>query len=304
MFESISLKGLGKSARFGYAAKLPFFAKKKELEFKPGLNILFGPNGCGKSTVLRILSDTMFATQGGTSVVTSSALRDAVDLIGRSEPADEIGLSVAHDGQPVVFCDPRNSVGLADGAFDDDFMDLGLRNLFAQKEASHGQLSAHRIDKTLAVLTGKEKAPSAVEWRVSRKNVNTHWAAAFDIVEARMKASIERGQPTIILDEPEANFSLLWQSRLWDLISSPEVTRDYQVIVATHSVFALGIPDANYIDFEPGYVEKSTHALQLKALTLGTTRVKTGRTSSAQPQTSNSPKCARPSRKSAATAPK
>lgn len=299
MFESISLTGLGKSVRFGYAAKLPFFAKKKKLEFKPGLNILFGPNGCGKSTVLRILSDTMFATQGGTSVVTSSALRETADTWGRSGPTDAIGLAVAHDGQPVVFCDPRNTVGLMGGAFDDDFMDLGLRNLFAQKKTSHGQLSAHRIDTALAVLTGKEKAPAAVEWRVNRKNANSHWTAALDIVEARMKASIERGQPTIILDEPEANFSLLWQSRLWDLISSQAVTRDFQVIVATHSVFALGFPDANYIDFEPGYVEKATNAMQLKALTLGITGVKTGRTSSAEPHTSNAPKSARRSRKGA-----
>lgn len=299
MFESISLTGLAKSARFGYAAKLPFFMKKKKLDFKPGLNILFGPNGCGKSTVLRILSDTMFATQGGVSVVTSSALRDAVNMIGRSEPADEIGLSVAHDGQPVVFCDPRNSVGLVHGAFDDDFMDLGLHNLFAQKEASHGQLSAHRIDKALAVLVGKEKAPTDVDWRVSRKNVNSHWASALDIVERRMKASIERGQLTVILDEPEANFSLLWQSRLWDVLSSPEVTHRFQVIVATHSVFALGFPDANYIDFEPGYIEKATSAMQLKVLSLGTTGVKTGRTSSAEPQTSNTPKSARRSRKGA-----
>lgn len=304
MFESISLKGLGKSARFGYAAKLPFFSKKRKIEFKPGLNILFGPNGCGKSTVLRILSDTMFATQGGTSVVTSNALQESVDKWSRSGLNDAIGLEVAHDGQPVVFCDPRNTVGLAGGSFDDDFLGLGLRNLLAQKKGSHGQLSAHRIDSALAILMGDAKMPAAVEWRVSRKNTNSHWASALAIAESRMKASIARGQPTLILDEPEANFSLLWQSRIWDLISSPAVIRDFQVIVATHSVFALGFANANYIDFEPGYLEQATNALQLKALTLGITGVKTGRTASAEPQTSNTPKGARRSPKRAESAKK
>src|SRR4051812_30455560 len=53
----------------GYAQALPDVGDKA-FEFKPGLNILFGPNGCGKSSLLNILgaySGINYDTGGWTS---------------------------------------------------------------------------------------------------------------------------------------------------------------------------------------------------------------------------------------------
>lgn len=271
MYASIDFKSLKGSPLFGYAADVPFFQKRKTLAFKPGLNILFGPNGCGKSTVLNILGQTMCATQGGLSSVTEDVVYRTVDMLGalphpktraRRAMSDKIGLSVAHDGQPVLFCDPRQTVGLSGGAFDDDFFKEGVVEATGHNGASHGQRSLARANAVLGVLAGKLQFPTEVNRRITKKSVNSVWGTALDVVDARMQPSIERGQQTILLDEPEANLSLLMQAELWRLLAHPDVAENFQVIVASHSPFALGISHAHYIEFQPEYVDKTLGALR------------------------------------------
>lgn len=270
MFESIHFKGLAQSALFGYAKDVPFFKDRKELAFKPGLNILFGPNGCGKSTVLNILAQSLAAAQGGVSTVTQDHVSNTVDMYAalrqrdgsKGAMKDKIGLLVRHDGQPVVYSDPRKAVGVTGGSFDDDFMERGIAEAMGSARRSHGQLSLSRSDTALAVLLGKAAHPQTIVSKLNKKTVNDQWVKALELVETRLGASVERGQPSVLLDEPEANFSLVWQSRLWSLLSQADVAQKHQVIVASHSPFALGIAHANYIEFEPGYLEEALAALK------------------------------------------
>lgn len=269
MFERISFSGLKNSSRFGYAAAKPFFKGRRQLAFKPGLNILFGPNGSCKSTVLRMLAGTMCAEQGGLSAVTEASIRANVDMLAgisrkhKAPPKHLIGLKVDHDGQPVVFIDPRERVGLTGGAFDADFFEQGLAEKLQLSRQSHGEATLVRATPALALLTGKAQFPAQVLQKFDR-NVNDVWAEALAIIDAAMAPTIARGQPTILLDEPEANYSLVWQSRLWELLSSVAVANKFQVIVASHSPYALGIKHAHYIDFEEGYRTEAERGLRAR----------------------------------------
>lgn len=264
MFKSISLSGLKDSKAFGYAAEVPYFKGRRKVTFKPGLNILFGPNGCGKSTILQILGRTMCATQGGISTLTESAIQDGVDMfagIGKGKSmTSRVGLKVEHDGQPVVFCDPRAAVGLIGGAFDDDFFSAGVREVTERR--SHGQRALSRSNGALAVLLGHVPFPTEVAARVNRKHVNDMWQRALDVLEAQMAPTIDKGQGSVLLDEPEANFSLVWQARLWARLAQAEVAKNFQLIVASHSPFALGIAHANYIDLVAGFRQECEDALR------------------------------------------
>jgi len=260
MFASISFTGLKSSAAFGYAAAVPFFSGRKKLAFKPGLNILFGPNGCGKSTVIKMLARTMCAEQGGFSCITQGAISENVDMFDKRS-THKVGLKIAHDGQPVVYCDPRSRIGLMGGSLDEDFVQQGLAECIVLPKRSQGQAVLSRVSGALNILAGEAPFPAAVEAQVDRKYVNDVWGRALGTVEKAMAASIDKGQPTILLDEPEANFSLVWQSRLWRRLASSEAAQRCQIIVASHSAFALGIEHANYIDFEPGFREEVEGAL-------------------------------------------
>lgn len=265
MFASISLKNLDKSKMFSYAAELPFFKDRKSIDFKPGLNILFGGNGSGKSTVLRILAETMCAYQGGMSVVTENVLRETIDSPFKGTPTDAIGLSVKHDGQPVVHSDPRKLVGLVGGSFDDDFMHHGLQESMNSKRASHGQNVLRRGSLGILVIQGQQEFPKEIIRKVTAKGVNDHFAQRLAIVEKRMVGKIPKGQPSLLLDEPEVSFSIDWQHKLWSHFHKAAKDNKLQLIIATHSVFALGIPEANYIEVEQGSIVNATAAFLAKA---------------------------------------
>jgi predicted ATPase len=252
MFAHIDFKNLAQSENFGYAASVPFFKKKKQLAFKPGLNILYGPNGCGKTTVLKMLGDTLCATQGGASTVTERVIHQEIDMgFGNRVMRDKIGLTVAHDGQPVVFCDPRNAGGMVSGQLDNDFFKQGVREITTR--ASHGEKSMHRGNAVFGLLDGKLPFPSAIARHIVSNQVNEVWQEALAVLDKRFVPSVTVGQPTVLLDEPEANFSIDWQVKLWKLLGDPKVAERFQIIVATHSVFALGLAHAHYIDFHKGY---------------------------------------------------
>lgn len=269
MFSHIDLKGLASSTQFGYAAGVPFFKDKKKIAFKPGLNILVGPNGSGKSTVLRMLAESTCSFQGGVSAITENAISQGVDMMaglrlngGAGKHKDKLGLKVHHDGQPVVFSDPRQAVGLDSGAFDDDFFEQGLAEVTAGRRKSHGQLALSRTSMALSVLEDKKRFPKEVLYKVKKANVNSVWVAAIEVLEKRLEASIEKGQSSVLLDEPEANFSLVWQARLWKRLGAKALANDFQIIVATHSAFALGIAHANYIDVVPGFRQEAEAVLR------------------------------------------
>lgn len=251
MISEIDFSDLPKSKVFAYAKELDFFKTHTKVEFEPGLNILFGPNGCGKSTILRMAALTLAAEQGGVSTITSTWLSDIFDFGGECKLD---GIQVSHDGQPLMYGNPRNAVGLFGGgaAFDDDFFSEGLANI--QSKASTGLTTMNRLNRMLAVALGKAPFPAKVDERV---NGSTRHKAAM----ALLKASIPVGQQTLIFDEPESGLGIPVQGNLFGVLHKAAKENGFQLIVATHSAFALGLPGCNYIEMSPGYIANSQNAI-------------------------------------------
>lgn len=145
MINSLSVKkGKVTSRKYEWAQSVPFLQENKIVEFSPGLNILFGPNGSGKSTVAGLCAFLMAAEQSGSSAVTDTWLDDLMGFgFGNEKPV--VPATLSHDGQPVLYVDPRKSVGLScSGAFDDDFFSRGIGSMM-QSRQSTGQSSASKI---------------------------------------------------------------------------------------------------------------------------------------------------------------
>lgn len=247
---------------FKYVEKLEFFKEQKELEFKPGLNILFGKNGSGKSSVLKVLAQKLFALQGGISALTLYAVRES-----RFDIGDE-GLSLApyvvsHDGTSIVFIDTRATPGIIGGQFDDDFFEEGVRNAMLKKNST-GEATLSRLNTfvgvCLALIRGQEVDIEAVyPAEVQNDLVGQHFR---DKWVSMIAPTIARGQRTVLIDEPESGLSLVLQKRLWTIFQHEKVTEKFQIVVATHSVFALNVKNAHFIEMSSGYINESKEALK------------------------------------------
>ena len=218
---------------------------RQEIEFGPGLNILFGKNGSGKSTVLTTIAKLLCCYDGDQQLVGQHTSHDLHDGHGDGKTL-KLGVEPIHDGSPIIHFDPSQKVGLIGGGFDWDFGDAGLRNTMFKGSA--GQTCMMRMNQALAIAFGKVEWPE-VTWKGTRAEFSPLLATFF-------KGDGNRVRPTLLMDEPSSNLDLRTEILLFKALQRI-ADSGVQVIVATHSVFALHMAGAKYIDTTPGY---STHA--------------------------------------------
>lgn len=233
---------------------------KTRIEFTPGLNILWGHNGSGKSTVLKLIARMLHCEQSGDQVVTDTSRHEIFH--GTRGEGSHLGAAIDHDGVPVMHFDPGHAVGLIGGmaGFDDEFLGMGIVNTLFKGSA--GETTVQRAKALFSRLLGHTGIPS-VTWQNGVPDlVRTPWNE-YDrkhleqdrwIVETLKGNREVQGEPrgTFLLDEPERSLSIPWQAGIWKRL--PLFAIDRQIIVATHSPFAIDVPGANYIEFSEGYL--------------------------------------------------
>lgn len=244
---------------FRYIQDLPHIYGKT-FEFKKGLNIIVGQNGSGKSTLLRMMALYLCAIQSGVSVITETWLRSILDF--DSNPVFSCDLK--HDGSPILFCDPRENIGVKGGVFDNDFFLEGVKTTI--NKGSTGEKTLERIGHSIGVILEKEKMPDSIENKLLNaiQGYNDVWLKKYKKAMELIQPNIKTGQKTILMDEPESFLSIPYEIGFWKRIIGEKKDRfeNLQLVVATHSPFAFDIPFANYIEMEDGYLEKCRNALE------------------------------------------
>jgi energy-coupling factor transporter ATP-binding protein EcfA2 len=243
-----------------WLADVAAFRQPRAFEFKPGLNILWGRNGSGKTTLTKVLARLFHCEQGNQPVVTEESLRELVGD-GSLKVADVRGsLSVVHDGQGVRHFDPGHAVGLIAGgaAFDWDFGGEGVANTMFRGSA--GQTTMFRFDRLINEVVAGE-VPE-VAWKFPRGWTGEDiWGQRVELAAHLLEGNAEKGQPTVLLDEPERSYDLNAQVGVWRFLRA--YSDQVQFIVASHSLFALKIPDANYVELSPRYLAGSEAVLEI-----------------------------------------
>jgi energy-coupling factor transporter ATP-binding protein EcfA2 len=222
--------------------KIEYLKKNPKVTFTPGLNILWGRNGAGKSTVLTAIAKLAHCRQGGISKVTETSVNDLIpDWMTNRKTAQNI--KIRWDGSPMIHIDPGHQIGVIGGSFDDDFFEGAFK--YAGK-GSAGQITMHRV----SILMKENLLPLDFDTFASR--VNDVWKEMILNCKALSEPSIPKGQDTILMDEPDKSVDLDTQAMFWKKVQ--EWSKDSQIIVATHSPFAI-LAKANFIDMSDGYLE-------------------------------------------------
>lgn len=235
----------------GYATKLANIGHNN-FTFTPGINVLFGPNGCGKSTILKTIAAYAAIKDTGWSRFSDplSLPNDAREFFPHNYAEFSPGnckAEVGWDGTPTLF-------NAGDIAADESwfFKNVGQvkDNMFSETEQllamankpSSGEYRAYQINKILNQI--KQGAPDIIMGDPQKH-----------IGEALYISSLPRnGKKTILFDEPERSLSLPKQLALFNALD--QFTDQYQLIISTHSPLILFKSNINVIDVEPGYAQE------------------------------------------------
>lgn len=232
--------------------------KNRLIEFSPGFNIVYAENGAGKSVLMKTLAAYCGIEKGGWSQISNPAKLASTKVSHfpfayRAYTPSNITADVAWDGTPTFYNDSemmsKNDFGwFFDNAklSEDGITDSAEQMDVMANKPSSGQYRIHKINKIMQVI----KAPPDLT-RIPDRIADPESAAA----EVNYILGLPRnGKMTLLFDEPEKALALPKQLELFDTLRT--LAKYFQVIIASHSPFTLFYPEANLIDYNPGYVDK------------------------------------------------
>lgn len=263
---------INKEKGLKYILDLPIFEKEKGVSFKKGLNVIFAPNGSGKTTIIEMLAKATHCREWGYSRVSRKSLQndDWLKNISIEERKErnmywssgmfsvEPFFEVKHDGQPVVFCDPRFIVG---GFGADDTLNFGYEYMSVHKDemmnvkGSTGKKNKHRMSLMNDVLNGDKTLDKIVIDNESRFDPSEFRSYTTEKVNYDfLTPSIEVSQKTLLIDEPESALDMKEKINWFASLEEKVEKQNLQVILITHSELALTFKNANFITLDNNYI--------------------------------------------------
>lgn len=244
----------------------------RKFEFSPDkINVLFGPNGCGKTTIIKAIaayamcgSDSQFdgftnlSSYSPTNMSLSFIFNDDEentqekyyeDLIKAIERRSGNQAKLGWDGYPVYYENFSNrrsySFGDLEGSLiESEFEELNY--IFGKNNVSAGQNTIWMINKLTAIAIKEIDISKFIdEVNEKIKKVNSTWGgcyqACIDYYNTYYKPGIENNNRlTILLDEMDKSLDIHNVARLYSEVL-PRLVEKYpiQIILVTHSPLIL-----------------------------------------------------------------
>lgn len=224
----------------------------RNLEFSP-LTILYGGNGCGKTTILNLIAEKL-GIKRGTKINKSSFMENYLQLC-RCDIYEEptvMKIITSDDVFSNIFL-TREKNEIIDRNREDAFEfsskcntpGVYIRDIMHEMVGDGNWID--NIDTLSKITSARGKSKSQFVRENVRKNIigKSNGETALDYFYTNIQ------EPGLyLLDEPENSLSAVYQRELAQYLFDSVRFFDAQLIIATHSPFMLSIPEANIYNLD------------------------------------------------------
>lgn len=236
--------------------------REREYNFTPGVNIIVGENGCGKTTLFKAVYNYMLANNGIYSSVPNKRLLFPKANILDTNPIPN-GMEIKADYKSRLY----RLISFQDTCANEKIFDhaANLEMFATLQHTSKGEECHHSFYKMMDIMFRVGKEYDFIQRLTDKKeqlsNNNDGFCDKF--IQYYKENQIPwNGKVTMMLDEPDNNLDIINLKHLYDVLTfeHPEI----QVIAIIHNVALIkklleaknnGIIGINFIEMTPDYLK-------------------------------------------------
>lgn len=263
MIKTITVKDNNK-APLSYISKLDSFANGKVYNFKPGINIIIGENGCGKTTLLKLISYYCLCYNSLYSKVPLDVFY-LHELFSHDfgEHSTELcdGVKVQCDYCGVVY-NYIASQEMPKESIMDNFKNFSL--YMNNIEASTGESIINSFDSLMnTAFSNKDIQFPIQELYKKSKQCNELWSKRLNNLinyykDNQLNITAEEFEYTFLIDEPDRNLDILNIETIYKILSHRK--DNTQLICVIHNpilIYKLSkLSYINFVEMSEGYLDK------------------------------------------------
>ena len=235
-----------------YAYELEQFKNGAKFEFKPGVNIIIGNNGCGKSTLMKLLSSYLLCDRGESKI--SEFNFELNKLFSLREKLYD-GIKVKSD----YFYKSYNFISHKDVSFDDAMRSFdSFGNYFENIHSSTGEQNINTLLYLFDTAFKNKDYKFPIEQIKNSSKLCNKFNDLLKYYEDNGMDYKEYQEITFLLDEPDRNLDIDYIEQLYNILSFHK--KHTQLICVIHNpilIYKLSkLDNINFIEMSDGYLDK------------------------------------------------